>query len=543
MSSSTFYQKDSKTTTAIHLTTEDNQYKVDDKKITANTSTLIPSILNDISVYKNRESYDKQTYMEMLGFALVVSQEFKLQNEEKNIFKKMIGEIEDFAFKEAKVSRNMVLANLAENIESFKTRINTIRLKCKKNKPLDMQKEFIALLKNIFDVANDILEGPPKTCEYAIMALGSVAMNRVTPFSNVQYMILVLNQHSSYIKYFNLFNRLVNLIITTLGESPLSKETALLNRHQQYFPLMKKGFSLQDNTKSTIPFINTTQELLTLIPNNIMHEPSNFTTSALLSASCVTTNSTTLDNLYKTNFCDYLRTKNYALCLVKLINSSNLTCGHFSNKLEVLDLNENTNENELIDLNQLLMLLIHLPRLLLLFTQIFSTNAQPEHHYPKILSLLQEHKVITQTQCATWITVIEKMDKLKLSIQLKNNSNEAQATLIDLKTHIGLDQILTVLNELTASTTETLKNYNQPQKINTLSSIQKSVTGSGHFASLNCLLPPPNTKTLQSQLETLTTKLSATSETVQLILENQNSAAALAAALATQDAPSTALNI
>ena len=87
------------------------------------------------------------------------------------------------------------------------------------------------ILKVIFKDCEEKLGKAP--CQYTVVGVGDIAVNHMTPYSDAEYIILTSDDNPSHMKYFHHLCALVTLVITSLGETPLTH--AGIDLHQDFY--------------------------------------------------------------------------------------------------------------------------------------------------------------------------------------------------------------------------------------------------------------------------------------------------------------------
>ena len=81
----------------------------------------------------------------------------------------------------------------------------------------EINKKIRSFLENLIERCIKILGQPP--CKYAIVALGSLGRNEATPYSDLEFMVLLQDEREEYKKYFRDLTNLLNIQIINLGET------------------------------------------------------------------------------------------------------------------------------------------------------------------------------------------------------------------------------------------------------------------------------------------------------------------------------------
>lgn len=78
------------------------------------------------------------------------------------------------------------------------------------------------LVQKLLADCNKQLGGPPKGCEYAVVSFGSFPKGTITPWSDLEFAILINEDNEEYKQYFLNLTKLLRIKIVNLGETPLN---------------------------------------------------------------------------------------------------------------------------------------------------------------------------------------------------------------------------------------------------------------------------------------------------------------------------------
>ena len=159
-----------------------------------------------------------------------------------------------------------------------------------------------AMLQDCIQLISQLIHKDPP-CDYALLSTGSLSREEITPYSDLELVILIqdkqdekLNEENSI--YFKRLSQLFELRVINLGETSLTKEqhflpkvTTLSGELENIPSPIKIGFSLDVHKNPA------TRQSLILTPNKLadyqksehfIHEPNNHLSSSLLNVAYVT---------------------------------------------------------------------------------------------------------------------------------------------------------------------------------------------------------------------------------------------------------------
>lgn len=272
-------------------------------------SDIIDSIMQITKEYKSKQknslisSVYYRTLMELYGFALALNRRSKDESIQKKIKQKIIKAIHDFANEALGLANSdLFLADMDDQITNLRIRLKahrvnvTSRVQELGSQNADViaehtamiKKEWQDLLDDIFDSAYNLNSGK-RYC--AIVGLGSLAHGFVTPYSDIEYLILIENSTDE--PHFRACAFLLEYILIALGESPLHQALPLLQRKfgdefDTYQKLAFPGMHLdRHKTPGTecfsLSLIGTPESLSSQLLGRLTHQPGNHLSASLLS--------------------------------------------------------------------------------------------------------------------------------------------------------------------------------------------------------------------------------------------------------------------
>ena len=165
-------------------------------------NSQIKSDLSDLCYYILQQAEANMTNADLVKEAELI----------KNQIKKMRSEVETyFRTSVRKISSNITREEFrilkSDKIKMIKKINKTIAIKYKK------------IMAKLGQFCEDVMGSPP--CEYAIVGMGSLAREEITPYSDFEHMILLCDDenYQSYLPYFRWFAVIFHVIILNLGET------------------------------------------------------------------------------------------------------------------------------------------------------------------------------------------------------------------------------------------------------------------------------------------------------------------------------------
>jgi|JI7StandDraft_1071085.scaffolds.fasta_scaffold00714_2 hypothetical protein len=407
-------------------------------------------------IHSNKEP-DKRILLETYGFALALSYHIADATVKEKIEKKIIESLKNFAFEDLRVVKDIELSNLAGNRQSFKAAFENIRLKFAANKGASLRQSlevvdesFKKTIRAIFNYLHGMLGGPPTGSRHSAVCVGSLATQMTTPYSDIEYIILIDKHTDANMVYFTNFADLFELLLISLGESPIYKAEQFLEEFKPYFKYIKNGTRVDEHKKPQdinrlYGLINTPQELLEKVATKRIHEPGNHTTSALLTTGF-------LDGDYKlyTEFTELfeklLPTSEYLECLRKLIEEDIRASSGVQDNIENSFLSK---EDKDIEVKSILIQPLHLARQLAIFLRSAGEELELKNNFFDVITKLKEKGYIESWQHQSWHDLVAMLLKLRLELQAESKSSKAIIKLKDLRQKINIDVLIKQLQEIT----------------------------------------------------------------------------------------------
>jgi len=411
---------------------------------------VIDDLLKKAEKYKNSSAMpDVMILMETYGFALALIR--RINNSDNNIKKeledKIVETIEKFVPKDLRGKQDIALANFADCFRGFQVRLENFRADAKayltdpgiksaeqlNNFLAENQVSFEGLINDIFEYLHGIVPNGPKT--YAILSVGSLATQMVTPYSDIEYVVLVDEFTDEAKTYFTNFGDLFELMMIGLGESPINKARILLQDFEPYFKYIKKGTRVDEHKKPQdmnrlFGLINTPRALLCKLPNNIIHQTGNHLTAALLTVGQLDKcTSSKLYKAYHVLFEQCLPTKEYFECSKKLLEQGLRECTNHIAFLKKI-LREQPDEKQ--EIKKLLVHPLHLVRELAVFLRCCGENITLESNPLTQIQVLKQAELLTEIEALTWSQLITWLLRIRLELQMQNDSTEAKLSLKEL---------------------------------------------------------------------------------------------------------------
>ena len=321
--------------------------------------------------------------------------------------------------------------------------------------------EIIKLIETMFDCVLNLLGKPP--CDYCMVSLGSLATKMTTPYSDIEYIILVKDNDADHQTYFRNFCDLFDLFMIGLGESPLSsiaKADALVAQHKdlevhKVLARVKLGMRMDEHKRPQdfnrlFGLINTPQGFLKKLPTHMIHrskeagQSGNHLTSALLTTSYLWGNRGLHDE-YQRLFERYLFTVEFKGCLEALLRQDAKDCDLLQESLKNRALKSS---EESFEIKPLLSMSVHLVRELAIFLRSCGEKVVIGDHPFKMLDLLKTAGYITESQHKNWVELVNNLFLLRLILQRKSKSNESKISLEKLQNTITLDKLQANFREI-----------------------------------------------------------------------------------------------
>ena len=413
----------------------------------ADFNRVIINLLAKAKEYKASPEPDVLVLIEVYGFALALSRQVSDEAIKKKLEDKIVNAIEQFVFKKLRGKQDIGLANFADNFRGFQLRLENFRAEAKEDLTdsginsaeqltaflAKNQASFEELINDIFEYLHGIVPNRPKT--YAILSVGSLATQMVTPYSDIEYVVLVDEFTDEAKTYFTNFGDLFELIMIGLGESPINKARVLLKDFEPYFKYIKKGARVDEHKKPQdmnrlFGLINSPQVFLQKLPDNIIYQKGNHLTAALLTVGQLDkhTNEALYGN-YRILFERYLPTKEYHQCLQKLLEQGLRECTNHIAALKKALREQKPGERQEIEIKKLLVHPLHLVRELAVFLRCCGENITLAPNPLAQLQALKQKGLLTDTETTTWSHLITRLFRIRLELQMQSDSAEAKLSL------------------------------------------------------------------------------------------------------------------
>jgi thioesterase domain-containing protein/predicted acylesterase/phospholipase RssA/acyl-CoA synthetase (AMP-forming)/AMP-acid ligase II/tetratricopeptide (TPR) repeat protein len=422
---------------------------------------VIKDILKKAKEYKQIKEPDTRILLEIYGFALALSRYVDNQQVKVEIEKKITKAIKGFVFEKLSVRKDIELANFVSFFNALQQALELLRLEAKEQTEsnslnLDRffektQKEFEKIINDLFEYTHGVLGKPP--CRYVMLSVGSLATRMVTPYSDIEYIVLVDKTSDAATTYFTNFADLVEMMLIGFGESPIYKAEAILAEFKDYFSYIRKGSRMDEHKRPQdlnrqFGLITTSDELLSVIPKKLIHESGNHLTAALLTTSCFDKGSD--EDLYAKHqrlFETALIKPEYVNCLEKLLSQGLRECTAMRTKLKTHMLKKELDVS--VELKHILLHPIHLIRLYTIYLKAKGHPVILTSDFFATLNELKNKKFIDAVQYQQWQGMIKTLLPERLKRQTSNGSAEAKVSLSDLNVVLNVLTLCQSLEKLT----------------------------------------------------------------------------------------------
>jgi len=415
--------------------------------------SVINKLLEKVEQYKaDKQNSNKKpktrVMLEIYGLALAIS--WKLEEKSvKVVQNKIVEAIKHFVFEDIGGSRGVVLANLGKNLNILQGSLRRIRTNAKKELSSinnasaeglthflkQVEHEYKDFLNLLFEQIQGIFGKPP--CKrYVLLTVGSLATQMITPYSDIEYLVLVDDHEFSadVTTYFTNFGDLFDFVMIAFSESPIYKaEKHLGEEFKNYYPYIKKGIRVDEHKKPQdlnrlFGLINTPAGLLSKLAKKIIYEQSNHLTAALLTTAYIGRSSDkSLFDKYQTLFENRLPTQEYRECLDTLLRQGLLECrGQYEALEEKLDEEKLDSQQEV---KQLLVHPLHLVRELAVYLKSCGQNITLKNNPLEQLDELKEKQLLSEIDYMLWQKLITQLLSIRLELQIQSQSTEAKIEL------------------------------------------------------------------------------------------------------------------
>ncbi|MBA8667606.1 tetratricopeptide repeat protein [Holosporaceae bacterium 'Namur'] len=164
------------------------------------------------SIQKIEESFLEDILCKQIP-TLLLSYESNLHNKQY---------IEDLRKKVRNVLENIETEYRIGKEQNRNTRILELK-KAERIRSLNktITKDIKIFIRELVKECEDIIGKPPEDCKYAIIGLGSLSMGTITPYSDIEFLVLINQEKEEYKQYFRNLTRLLHIKVINLGETVL----------------------------------------------------------------------------------------------------------------------------------------------------------------------------------------------------------------------------------------------------------------------------------------------------------------------------------
>lgn len=355
--------------------------------------------------YSRTPTYEINILLELYGIAKNLSRLLKTDanGTKQKVNRHIIEVINNFIehkllINQKEAHEKTLLFKLDARIHSLEEELDKIRTqfaKIKSEEYLSVHSLMLEFVKSIFKQVQEFMPKPP--CAFAVIGLGSLATGLMTPYSDMEYLILTKNYTPENTVYFNNFCQLLELIILCNGEFDAQQSKAYNNflkdkpRLQQTIKQCRTGFRLDRHKR---PFDNNhalwlcanPEYLAAHLPIKIVQKTGNHLTGALFSTVHLIGDEQ-LNKNYRKRLELFLPSKEFFDCITTRLLPEDIK--NNSENLEKLKrcMNDVSMGDSLFDIKRLLNPCLHLVSDLLIMRKIFDQKIQLTS---KHLDMLQE---------------------------------------------------------------------------------------------------------------------------------------------------------
>jgi tetratricopeptide (TPR) repeat protein len=186
------------------------------------------------NVLGNAEYFIKQAYLVEQGFLQSIGKGSIAENdrepssqqkiskykqqlyETRSKIKAKLDEIENFTI-ERIADRAKAVEEIYKTCSNFFVSHNTAQI----SQAVQENEQEHGLVQRLLEDCHQQLGYPPEGCEYAIIALGSLAGGKMTPYSDLEFAILINEDRQEYKEYFQNLTKLLHIKVINFGETML----------------------------------------------------------------------------------------------------------------------------------------------------------------------------------------------------------------------------------------------------------------------------------------------------------------------------------